>query len=119
MRSRLMHNVMAWCFWLLLGSLLLLHPTQRSLSTTGVPSLSDRTGSDDVLRPPHTSLFARPAHRELSSGNGDAGPDLLSVAILPQLEGWDTHTSVPRPVASAPVWDFLSCRTAHPRAPPA
>jgi hypothetical protein len=113
-----MQNVMAWCFWLLLASLLV-QPTQRSLSTTGMPSLSNRAGSDDVLRPPHASLFARPSHRELSSGNGDAGRDLVSVAIRPRFDSWDAHTTVPKALAVASARDFLSCRTAHPRAPPA
>jgi hypothetical protein len=110
--------MMAWCIWLLLAPLLLLHPARRPLSTDGAPSISNRVAADSVLLPQHARMSARAAYRERTSGESDNGPDLIGVTIPSLIDCSDRHSSVPRPPTIAPVRDFLSCRTAHPRAPP-
>jgi hypothetical protein len=118
LRSRVTHNLLAWCLWLL-APLLLLQPAQRPLSADGAPSIGSRPTSDCVIRPQHASLIVRAAHRDRPSGNNDAGPDFSSATIPYPLAGWNLVATVPTPIAIGSVRDFLSRRTAYPRAPPA
>jgi hypothetical protein len=111
--------VLAKCFWLLLASLLLQQPARQSLSTDGAPSISNHIVSEQVARPQHASVFARAVYSDRSSADDDAGPDSFDATVLRWPAGRDTHASYPAPIAIASLPDFLSRRTAHPRAPPA
>jgi hypothetical protein len=111
--------MIAWCLCLLLAPLLALQPAQPRLGTDSAASISSRLASDSVVRPQHASIVARAAHRDRSSGDNDTGPDPFSAAAAQWLAGCDAHYSGPVLLAIAPPCDFLSRRTAHPRAPPA
>jgi hypothetical protein len=118
-RLRLTHNVMAWCIGLLLALLLVLQSGSQPLSIGDAPAIRSRLASDIIVRPQHAAAFARAIHRERSSGGNASGRDFLGVTIFSQLDRDDRHAIVRGLGAITALRDFLSCRTAHPRAPPA